>query len=189
MEAQLTYLDSTELERGLEEIRLAPKSQGILRMIVRRPQVEAREVIEEGQLDLSDGLTGDNWAVRGSRSTPDGSANPEMQLNVINARVIDLLTREEQTRWSQAGDQLILDLDLSVENLPTGTRLLLGDEAVIEITAAPHTGCSKFSARFGPEAMRWVNSPVGRQLRLRGLCAKVVQPGKIRAGDTVRKMA
>ncbi len=81
----------------------------------------------------------------------------------------------------------MVDLDLSVDNLPPGTLLALGS-AQIEVTAQPHTGCDKFAARFGREAAKWVNSSTGRPLRLRGLNARVVQPGAIRVGDSVRKL-
>jgi hypothetical protein len=180
------HLTAEELEAGLEEIRRAPKDDGVLELIVRRPAVDEREVLEEGVLDLSEGLVGDTWQVRGSSRTPDGSAHPEMQLNIMNARVIALLARE-RGRWPLAGDQLYLDMDLSAENLPAGTRLSLGS-AVIEITAQPHTGCKKFAARFGVEALKFVNSPEGKQLRLRGLNARVVEPGAIRVGQSAVKL-
>jgi hypothetical protein len=90
-------------------------------------------------------------------------------------------------RWPLAGDQLYIELDLSTDNLPPGTRLAIGSAAV-EVTAQPHTGCNKFVARFGLEAMQFVNSPVGRQLNLRGINTKVVQQGVIRVGDVARKM-
>lgn len=180
------HLTREELEAGLDEIRRTPKSDGRLEMIVRRPTANAREVVTEAELDLSAGLVGDNWRVRGSRSTPDGSAHPEMQLNLMNARVVALLARSRE-RWPLAGDQLYLDLDLSAENLPPGTRLAIGS-AVIEVTAVPHTGCAKFTERFGLEAMKFVNSPLGRQLHLRGINAKVVQAGTIRTSDIVRKI-
>ena len=180
------HLTTEELEAGLDEIRRAPKDEGVLELIVRRPGVNDRQVLTEGELDLDDGLVGDSWKRRRSTSTPDGSPNPLMQLNVMNARVIALVAQEE-SRWQLAGDQLFLDLDLSAENLPAGTRLSLGS-AVIEVTPPPHLGCQKFVARFGLEAMRFVNSPLGRQLHLRGINAKVVQAGVIRVGDVVRKI-
>lgn len=180
------HLTTEELEAGLEEIRRAPKDGGVLSLIVRRPAVDEREVLEEGVLDLSEGLVGDTWQVRGSSRTSDGSAHPEMQLNIMSARVIALLARE-RGRWPLAGDQLYLDMDLSAENLPAGTRLALGS-AVIEVTAQPHTGCKKFAARFGTEALKFVNSPEGKQLRLRGINARVVEPGTIRVGQSVSKL-
>lgn len=183
----LPHLDATELDAGLDQILQAPKDGGTLRLIVRRPAEGVREVLPEARLDLADGLVGDNWRTRGSRSTPDGSAHPEMQLNVMNARVVALLARDP-ARWALAGDQLYVDLDLSAENLPPGTRLAIG-AAVIEVTAVPHTGCAKFTERFGLAAMKFVNSPTGRHHRLRGLNAKVIQPGTIRTGDPVRKIA
>ena len=173
------HLTMRELQAGLDEIRRAPRDRGVLRLIVRRPQVNAREVLEEGQLDLARGLVGDNW------STGRGPAHPNMQINVMNARAIALVAQSTD-RWALAGDQLYIDLDLSADNLPPGTRLALGS-AVIEVTEQPHTGCGKFAARFGIDAVKFVNSREGEELRLRGLNAKVVQPGAIRVGDIARK--
>jgi MOSC domain-containing protein YiiM len=179
-------LTMAELEAGLGAIRQSPKDEGVIAMIVRRPQVDAREVLEEGHLDLVEGLVGDTWKDRGSSRTTDGTPHPDMQLNIMNARVIALLAREKD-RWPLAGDQLFIDMDLSSENLPPGTRLAMGS-AVIEITDQPHTGCKKFAARFGLDAIKLVNSPLGRQLQLRGVNAKVTQPGMIRVGDLVKKL-
>jgi hypothetical protein len=182
----VTYLTTAELEAGLEHIRQSPQDVGTLEMIVRRPRVDAREILPEGELDLERGLAGDSWLERGSSRTADGSAHPDMQLNVINVRLLNLVA-QDQARWSLAGDQLVVDFDLSEANVPPGTRLAVG-AAVIEVTAQPHTGCQKFVARFGRDAMLFVNSPVGKQLHLRGINARVVQGGTIRAGDEVRKL-
>jgi hypothetical protein len=170
----------------MEAILQSPKDNGVLELIVRRPQVEAREVLQEGELDPAAGLSGDNWKSRGSSSTPDGSANPEMQLNIMNSRVAALLAQTKE-RWPLAGDQLYVDLDLSMENLPPGTRVAIGS-AVIEVTSPPHTGCKKFMARYGVDALKFVNSPTGKQLHLRGVNAKVIQPGVIRVGDVAKKL-
>lgn len=182
---ELKHLTMAELEIGLEEIRRSPKDEGVLEMIVRRPRADEREVLAEGELDPAEGLVGDSWRWRGSSRTADGAAHPDMQLNVMNSRVISLLARGRE-RWPLAGDQLYLDLDLSEENLPAGARLRVG-EAVIEVTAQPHTGCKKFVARFGADAMRFVNSAEGRRLRLRGLNARVIKGGVIRVGQAARK--
>lgn len=181
------HLTMAELEAGLDEIKQAPQDNGVLEMIVRRPAVDEREVLEEGQLDLEVGLVGDNWIERPSSRMPDKkSAHPEMQLNMMNVRVTKLIA-QDRARWQLAGDQLLVDLDLSEENLPDGTQLAIGT-AVIEITPQPHNGCKKFTERFGKDAVVFVNSPEGKQLHLRGVCAKVVQPGTIRTGDRVRKV-
>lgn len=180
------HLTMSELEAGLEHIRLAPNDVGLLELIVRRPGVNDREVLEEAELRLDEGLVGDTWKRRRSKTTADGSPNPLMQLNIMNSRATSLVAQDKD-RWQLAGDQLYIDMDLSEENVPAGTRLALGS-AVIEVTAPPHLGCQKFVARFGREAMLFVNSPVGRQLHLRGVNAKVIQGGIIRVGDVARKI-
>jgi hypothetical protein len=183
---EIKHLTMAELEAGLDHIRAAPKDEGVLRLIVRRPGVDVREILEEGTLDPVEGLVGDSWKLRGSSRTPDGGPHPEMQLNIMNARVTTLVA-QHQDRWQLAGDQLYLDMDLSAENLPAGTQLAIGS-AVIEVTAPPHTGCRKFVARFGLDAMKFVNSPLGKELHLRGINARVLRFGMIRCGDTVRKL-
>lgn len=186
MIAEVKHLTMEELEAGLDEIRRAPKDEGRLEMIVRRPETEKREMLTVGQLDPAEGLVGDNWKGRGSGQTEDGSAHPEMQINIMNARAT-MLVAQDRARWPLAGDQLYVDLDLSEENLPPGARLAIGD-AILEVTAVPHNGCKKFVARFGLDAMKFVNSPVGKELHLRGINAKVIQPGTIRVGDVVKKL-
>ena len=181
------HLGAEELAAGLNPIRGAPAEAGTLEMIVRRPAEDAREVVEEGLLTVEDGLVGDHWRARGSRSTADGAADPDRQLTLMGSRVVDLLAGGDRDGWPIAGDQLYVDLDLGAANLPAGTRLAIGD-AVVEVTEPAHTGCAKFSARFGSEALRFVNSPEERALRLRGLNARVVAPGTVRRGDAVRRL-
>ena len=181
--AAMTHLTAEQLEAGLDEIRASPVGAGTLEMIVRRPAIDEREVLDSGELDVAVGLVGDTWPDRPSRRLDYRAPHPEMQLNVMNARAIALIAGSRD-RWPLAGDQLFVDLHLGTEELPPGTRLHIGD-AVIEITEIPHTGCAKFTARFGIEAMRFVNSPEGRRLNLRGINAKVVVAGRIRTGDRV----
>ncbi len=179
----VTHLTQEQLEAGLDEIRRAPADRGTLKLIVRRPEINRRESIDVAELDSAEGLVGDTWIKRGSSRTPDGSRHPDMQLNIMSARVIALIAQAPE-RWALAGDQLYVDLDLSETNLPAGTRLEIGS-AVVEVTPPAHTGCGKFVERFGLDAMKFVNAPLGRALRLRGLNARVVTPGTIRAGDAV----
>ena len=180
----MTHRTRAELEAGLDEVRSAPRRTGRLELIVRRPEPEQREALAQAELDLAEGLVGDCWRDRGSSSTADGSANPDAQLTLMNARATALIAGERE-RWPLAGDQLYVDLDMSAEHLPAGSRLRIG-AAVVEVTALPHTGCGKFVRRFGVAAMKFVNSPVGRELNLRGINARVVAPGTIRVGDEVR---
>jgi MOSC domain-containing protein YiiM len=178
-----------ELEAFLPQLLAAPRDAGTLELVVRRPTLGEREVLDEGELDTALGLVGDSWCERGSSRTTDGGPHPQMQLNVMSARMVAFLAGDPARR-ALAGDQLYLDLDLSQDNLPAGTRLTIGDPhvrgAVIEVTEVPHTGCAKFVERFGAEAMRFVNGGVGRPMRLRGLNARVVVPGRVRPGDPVR---
>jgi hypothetical protein len=181
------HLTTDELEAGLAEIMRSPAGQGTVELIVRRPAEGEREVLDEATLDLEEGLVGDMWRVRGSKRTGDGSAHPDMQLTVMNVRVVDLVAARDRERWALAGDQLYVDFDISEANVPAGTRLALGT-AVIEATDQPHTGCAKFSARFGKAAHRFVNTKAHRHLHLRGINARVVEPGTVRRGETIRKV-
>ena len=181
----MTHLTREQLDAGLDEILRAPVDKGVLRLIVRRPAIGERESLDVGELGLEEGLIGDTWVKRGSSRTADGSRHPDMQLNVMSARTIALIAQSPE-RWQLAGDQLYVDLDISEANVPPGTQLEIGS-AVIEVTPQPHTGCGKFVERFGVEAMKFVNAPLGRSLRLRGLNARVLTPGTIRAGDLVTK--
>jgi MOSC domain-containing protein YiiM len=176
---RMGYVNATRLESGLDQIRRSPADQGRVELIVRRPAENEREVVPEAMLDSAKGLVGDTWA--------NGSAHLDTQLTVMNARAA-LLVAGQAERRQLAGDQLYVDLDLSEDNIPAGTRLQLGS-AVIEVTNSPHLGCNKFAERFGQDARRFVNSAVGRQLRLRGLNAKVIVPGAVQVGDTVRKLS
>lgn len=180
------HLSMEELEKGLEASLQSPREDGRLELIVRRPQVEEREVISQGRLDLAAGLEGDNWQARGSTTTPDGSADPEAQVTLMNSRVIHLLTQSKD-QWPLAGDQFYVDMDLSEDNLPAGTRIAIGS-AVVEVSAKPHTGCKKFSERFGVDALKFISMTENKPLRMRGINARVVQSGEFKTGDLIRKI-
>ena len=185
-ESSVIHLNRQELEAGLGHIKRSPLDNGTLQMIVVRPAVDEREVLGEGRLDLVDGLVGDTWRARGNTSRSDGSADPEAQLTVMNSRLAALVAGTPD-HGGLAGDQLYVDFDLSVRHLPAGSRLQIG-AAVIEVTAKPHRGCAKFAARFGDEALRFVNTGEGLALSLRGRNAKVLTPGAIKRGDTVSRI-
>lgn len=166
-------------------VRAAPRDAAPLELIVRRPGTDLREIVQAAVLDERLGLVGDDWLARGSRSTPDGSADGESQLTLISTRVLATV-EADRSRWPLAGDQLYADLDLSEEGLPPGSRLAIGS-AIVVVTERPHMGCSKFSARFGADALRWISTPEGRQLRMRGVYLRVERGGEVRVGDIVRR--
>ncbi|GAB3021294.1 hypothetical protein GCM10011376_21950 [Nocardioides flavus (ex Wang et al. 2016)] len=182
-----SHRSADELTTLLPVLDASPREVGTLRAVVRRPAPGEREVLEVGHLDVDEGLVGDTWSQRGSRRTPDGSAHPDMQLNLMNHRLVEFLA-QDPARERLAGDQMFVDLDLSHEHLPEWSELHIGgpDGAVIVVTDQPHSGCGKFIARFGKDAMAFVNGPEGKPRRLRGLCARVVRPGPVRPGDEVR---
>jgi hypothetical protein len=175
-----------ELEAGLEEIRQAPAEAGRVQMLARRPTRDERDTPPEIVVDVVEGVVGDNWRTRGSSSTPDHSADSAAQVTMMNARSTALLSCGDCGRWKLAGDQIYVDFDLSTSNLPPGTLVRVGS-AVLEISAKPHTGCAKFVERFGRAALRFVNSPSGRELRLRGVNCRVVVSGVVRLSDTITK--
>ena len=181
------YVAAADLTSALTHLRASPADTGEVRLVVRRPDNGRRELLATASLDLSDGLVGDNWLTRGNRHTPDGSADPAAQVTVMNIRVAELVAGPDPQRIALAGDQLYVDFDLSCDNLPPGSLLAVGT-CVLEVSATPHTGCKKFVERFGGDAMRFVNSPEGRRLRLRGMNARVRVPGTVAVGDLVGKV-
>jgi hypothetical protein len=181
----ILHVSAEELEAGLPGILASPRHEGTVELVVRRPAEGERELLDEGLLDPDDGLVGDDWRNRGLRSKY-GAPHPGTQLTLMNSRAIELIAGDRD-RWALAGDQLYVDLDLSPESLPPGTRLAVGSAEVV-VTEQPHTGCAKFTERFGSAAIRFVNSPAGRASRLRGMYADVVVPGTVRPGDAIRKL-
>jgi hypothetical protein len=175
-----------ELESGLDDIRRSPGHAGRIDLIARRPVFGQREVLAEATLDVDEGMVGDGWATRGSKRMPDGSADREAQLTLMNSRVAALLAGD-QSGWAVAGDQLYVDLDLSQSNLPPGSRLRVGT-ALVEVSAVPHTGCAQFSGRFGLDALKFVSTPQGKELRLRGVNTRIVETGIVRTGDIVSRV-
>lgn len=174
----MKHLTKEEIKNGMAQVIESPKDKGVLELIVRRPQENGREVLETGELDTEKGLVGDVWL--------EEDGDHETQIAMINSRIIDLLAQDKE-RWKLAGDQLYIDLDLSDENLPHGAQLEIGS-AILQVTPEPHNGCKKFVERFGLDAMKFVNSKVGKQFHLRGIYAKVIQSGTIRQGDAVKKV-
>ena len=186
MQAEIKHLTTPDLEAGLDNIRNSPKDQSVLELIVSRPEEDAREVMELADLDVTVGLVGDTWQDRPSARSGDGKAHPDMQITIMNSRVANLVAQDKE-RWKLSGDQLFADLDLSKSNMPPGTRISIG-AAILEATDQPHTGCKKFSARFGVDALQLISSPIGKELQLRGINMKVVQSGEIKPGDIVKKL-
>lgn len=183
----MDHLTTEQLEVGLEHILDAPADDGVLEMVIRRPALDAREVLEVAELTFAEGVAGDTWNQRGSKRTKDGGPHPDMQLNIMNARVTDLIAASRD-RWALAGDQLYVDFDITESNVAPGTRLAIGS-AVIEVTNQPHTGCAKFTQRFGLDAHRFVNTTSRAGLHLRGINAKVAEEGSIRPGDRIKKLS
>ena len=180
------HMSLAELENGLPEILRSPTDRGVLRAIVIRPETDARASLPQCELSPEGGVHGDNWAKGCWMSLPDGRPHPDVQVTLMNARAIALIAQEE-ARWPLAGDNLFVDLDLSDDNLPPGTRLAVGS-TLLEITEVPHKGCKKFAARFGVDATRFVNSRAGLRLHLRGIYARIVERGVVAVGDPVEKL-
>jgi MOSC domain-containing protein YiiM len=182
----MAYQTAEQLQAGMASVLDAPKDEGVVRLVVRRPARGQREILAEGQLDTERGLVGDDWVDRPgmNRETP----SPYAQVTVMNARAAELVSGEAQPEaWAQCGDQLYIDLDISEANLPAGTRIAVG-EAVLELQAEPHTGCVQFRGWWGPEALRHISTEEGRALRMRGANTRVVQSGAVRPGDDARKI-
>lgn len=172
------------LDAALDLIRAAPKDQGTIELIARRPAAGTREVVDHVRFSTELGVVGDGWHRRPSRKT--GAPNIDQQVSMMNARAIAAIAPNRED-WANAGDQLYIDFDISTENLPVGTKLAFGT-AVLQISPHPHRGCAKFTKRFGEDVTRWVNTDVGCALRLRGVMAQVLVEGDARRGDVIRKL-
>jgi len=182
----INQLSIEELNVHLDHIRQSPAHEGRVELIVRRPRDDEREIVESAEISVELGMAGDNWKTRGSKHSMDGSASPAMQITIMNSRMISALANDK-SGWAPAGDQFFVDMDLSETNLPVGTRIQLGT-AILEVSEKPHTGCRKFTARYGSDATKFVNSPEGRRLRLRGINTQVIKSGIVRIGDVIRRL-
>lgn len=182
----MNHRTTEELEAGLPSALESPADNGVLEMVIRRPTTDDREVLEIAELTMDEGVAGDNWNQRPSSRSADGGPHPDMQLNLMNSRVADLVAGA-RSRWALAGDQLYVDFDISEDNVAPGTQLSIGT-AVIEVTDQPHTGCAKFTQRFGLDAHRFVNSVENKSLHLRGINARVVIEGTVSPGDVITKL-
>jgi hypothetical protein len=184
---EIGYGETERLEAGLGRVLDSPGEVGTLELIVRRPAADQRDVVPGAEIDLVEGVVGDNWLARGNLRTPDGKADPNAQITVMNALAARLVAGDDPQRIALAGDQLYVDFDITERNLPAGSHLQVG-EAVLEVMAKPHNGCAKFRERFGEDALRFVNAAERRSLRLRGMNTRVVRPGQVEVGDVVRKV-
>ncbi|MDX1683864.1 MAG: hypothetical protein R3275_01445 [Saprospiraceae bacterium] len=173
-----------ELTNNSQVILSSPKRMGRLELIVIRPNENERRILETGELDINQGLIGDSWALRHRPGRSNEAPDTDRQITLMNARVIELIAGKDHKKWAKAGDQLFVDLDLSTDNLPIGTKLSIGD-AILKVTQPPHRGCKKFATRFGVDAMRFVNSANGRKNNFRGINARVIKSGQIRPGDLI----
>ncbi len=180
------HITTTGIEKRMDWVLAAPADVGRVEMLVVRPAVNQRESLDQVMFSAQQGVFGDNWLASCWKKLPGGESDPQVQVAIMNARMIEVLTRDK-TRWPLAGDQLFVDFDLSVNNLAVGDRLQVG-AAVLEITAEPHRGCGKFKRRFGMAALAMVNSAQGDARRLRGVYARIVSAGEVRVGDGVRKI-
>lgn len=181
-----THLTTEQLEAGLDSILQSPDDHGRLEMIVIRPREDERIELDECELSAEGGVRGDRWITSSPLQLDDGRSHPDVQIAVINSRLIDLVAGE-RSRWSLAGDNLYIDLNLASENLPVGQQLAIGD-VVLQVTNQPHNGCHKFTERYGRDAVKFVNSDEGKRLHLRGVYVRVLKPGQVHVGDAIRKL-
>lgn len=180
------HVTRAALAAGLSEILASPSDAGPVSAIVVRPAHGERRELERCEMSRALGMHGDHWSRGCWKSTPEGLPDPDVQICLMNARCLALIAGGRD-RWALAGDNLIVDLDLSPDNLAPGQRLRLGS-AEIEITAVPHLGCAAFIERYGRDACVFVNTGEGRRLRLRGVYARVRRDGLVSVGDRVRKI-
>ena len=188
MHNTLSHASTVELEQGLAEVTASPSDAGRLESIVVRPATSERRTLESATLTPERGIDGDRWVSDSFYRLQDGRSDPRCQVSIMNARFLRQIAGDKSA-MCLAGDNLIVDLDLSEANLPPGSRLAIGSEVVLEITDVSHTGCTKFGKRYGQEARAFANNERGKSLHLRGRYTQIIRGGTIRLGDTVRKVS
>ena len=176
----------SELQAALADVLAAPRDGGTVDLIVVRPEKGQRQTPDSVALSLIGGVAGDHWAKGCWRTLDDGSPHPDVQICLMNSRMIRAIAGGPEN-WAPAGDNLFIDMDLSPANCPPGTRLALGSVEMV-VTEEPHNGCQNFIDRYGRDACVFVNTGQGSELRLRGIYARVTRDGTVSVGDTVRKI-
>ncbi|HEX8653045.1 MAG TPA: hypothetical protein VF708_19670 [Pyrinomonadaceae bacterium] len=180
-------INTDQIASGLDDVLASPNDEGALELIVIRPSFGAREFRQKVYISPEGGVEGDRWVHSPWLKLADGRPDPRAQISIMNARILRLISGDEESRMRLAGDNLIVDLNLSADNLNPGQRLSVG-EAVVEITDAAHRGCGKFLSRYGKDAVKFINSAKGKHLHLRGRFAQIIRPGMVCVGDRVCKV-
>jgi MOSC domain-containing protein YiiM len=185
MHTALEHLSAVELEQCLPDVLASPADNGRLISIFVRPAPNERRALTTALLSPERGIEGDRW-VRDSGHKSHDEPDPRCQVSLMNSRYLRTIAGNDEA-MCLAGDNLIIDLDLSEANLPAGSQLAIGDNVIIEITDLSHTGCGKFQNRYGKEVRTFTNNERGKALHLRGRYARIVTAGTINVGDSVRK--
>ena len=181
----MAHLTTDELTERVAALDVPPMDNGTITALVLRPEVNERKVVQSIRVKPNEGIEGDNYVARGSSKTPDGGPHPEAQICMMRSDVLNVFSDGDEAKWPLAGDQMLVDFDLSTDNLPTGTELGIGS-ATFRVVAKPHNGCQKFSERYGLDARRFANSdPVARY---RGIYIIVLTEGEVSVGDTIAKI-
>jgi MOSC domain-containing protein YiiM len=188
MHSFVQHATEAELEQGLPTVLASPRDAGQLEAIFVRPAPNERRALSSANLTVAGGIEGDRWAKDSRSRLEDGRSDPCCQVSLMNVRFLRQIAGSEDT-LCLAGDNLIVDLDLSEANLPAGSRLAIGDSVILEISSKPHTGCSKLESRYGRDARTFMNNKRGKALHLRGRYGFVVTGGQIALGDAVRKLS
>lgn len=181
----MANLSIEQITKRVAELPAAPADNGVVASLVIRPETDERKIVSNIHVVPGQGIVGDNYVARGNDKTPDGKAHPEAQICVMNASVLDILADGDMSKWPLAGDQILVDFDLSTDNVPAGSRFSIGS-ATFEVANKPHNGCAKFAERFGMDAARFANSD--KVQRYRGINVMVVTEGDLSVGDPIIKV-
>jgi hypothetical protein len=174
-----------EIEAGIGPVLQSPAEGAAVEALFSRPAPGKRLDLPALEVSVSGGIAGDHWSLGCWKTLPDGSPDPDVQVSLMNRRMLHLIAGARDN-WARAGNNIIVDMDLSIDNLPIGQRLRVGT-AELEIGPVANTGCDFFIERYGRDACVFVNTGIAKQKRLRGVYARVVKDGQIRIGDIIRK--
>ena len=173
-----------ELMAALPDILAAPKDNAPVHGLCLRPARGERAFPKRISMTRAGGIPGERWATEPWLRRADGSPDPRIQVSILPLRVMDLVWRDREGT-PHPGDPIVVDMDLSLANLPSGSLIAAGT-AVLRVSDEFNAACAKWKLRYGADARAFIEAPGHAELRLRGVLCSVETDGEVAVGECLR---